>query len=101
MVLGIDYHELLSTAVAVGYFSDKNLARNTSGGFNEAYTDLSYEKYPFINIYSEGDPSPSIRFFTITQSNWATDFNGEFLDVAVLQLDDLSLPAWTTPANFD
>ena len=57
MVLGIDYHELLYTAVAVGYFSDKNLARNTAGEFNEAYNHLDYETYPFINIYTEGDPT--------------------------------------------
>ena len=70
--------------MAVGYFTDKSLARTSDGEADPAFSGLSWTKYPAINIYPKPKDVNSDKFKpTFYTVRWGED--ATFLDVAVLQ----------------
>ena len=81
LVNGVDFHPVLLTVVAVGHFSDKQMARTETGRFDNNFHDLEWGKIPSITIYPDkDDKEPS--FYTVRFGEGST-----FIDVDIM--DDL------------
>ena len=74
---------MLQIVVAVGYFSDYELAKTSEGTQDNNYSDQDGAMYPMINLYPASTSiSKTISYYVIRQNDMA--LKTTFLDVAVL-----------------